>query len=84
MQWVTNFPSSPVCESTELFLTNLPASSPMSAIKRFTSFSHAVDSLCETFDVDRRKATHLVWDFEMTIGTDRAIWLDFNRISKAV
>jgi hypothetical protein len=56
----------------------------MTPIKRFTSFSQAVDSICETFSVDRRNATHLVWDFEMTIGTDRAIWLDFDRISKAV
>lgn len=51
-------------------------------IQRFSTVSEAVSKLTETFGIDRQKATHIVWDFEMTIGTDRAIWLDFDRIQR--
>lgn len=45
--------------------------------------TEAVDKLVETFpSLDRRKATHIVWDFDTPIGTDRGIWLDFDRIKR--
>jgi hypothetical protein len=53
-------------------------------IKQFSNLSEAVNFLTAELQVDRQKATHLVWDFEMTIGTDRSIWLDMNRVVKAL
>jgi hypothetical protein len=53
-------------------------------LKQFSTLSEAVNFLTAELQVDRQKATHLVWDFEMTIGTDRSIWLDIARIIKAL
>jgi hypothetical protein len=52
-------------------------------LHRFCCMTEAVDKLVETFpSLDRRKATHIVWDFDTPIGTDRGIWLDFDRIKR--
>jgi hypothetical protein len=40
------------------------------------SFTETVTWLCELLSVDRRMATHLVWDKCFTIGTDRHKWID--------
>lgn len=56
----------------------------ISAIHRFEGLSAAVDAICETFCVSRQRATHIVWDFDTKIGSDRAIWLDFDRIRKVI
>lgn len=51
-------------------------------LHRFSCMTEAVDKLVETFDISRQRATHIVWDFDTPIGTDRGIWLDFDRIKK--
>ena len=53
-------------------------------LKQFSTLTEAVNFLTAELQVDRQKATHLVWDFEMTIGTDRSIWLDMARVIKAL
>jgi hypothetical protein len=53
-------------------------------IKQFSTLTEAVNFLTAELQVSRQKATHLVWDFETTIGTDRSIWLDMNRVVKAI
>ena len=40
------------------------------------SFSETVTWLCELLSVDRRMATHLLWDVSITIGTDRHKWIN--------
>ena len=42
---------------------------------RFTSFTEAVTHVAEKLGITRQEATHWVWDHEMKMGTDRAIWL---------
>jgi hypothetical protein len=46
-----------------------------SPVKRFTTFKEAVIAVQEHFGFSNQEATHWVWDHEMTMGTDRAIWL---------
>ena len=40
------------------------------------SFTETVTWLADLFSVDRRIATHLVWDVCFRIGTDRHLWVD--------
>ena len=44
-------------------------------VKRFVHFTEAVTHVAEKLGVTRQEATHWVWDHEMKVGTDRAIWL---------
>jgi hypothetical protein len=42
---------------------------------RFTTFKEAVLAVQNHFGITNQEATHWVWDHEIKMGTDRAIWL---------
>ncbi len=43
--------------------------------ERFTSFTEAVQWVMSKRNCTNQEATHIVWDKQFTMGTDRAIWI---------
>jgi hypothetical protein len=43
--------------------------------ERFASFTEAVQWVMAKCDCTNQTATHIVWDKQFTVGTDRAIWI---------
>jgi hypothetical protein len=43
--------------------------------ERFESFFEAVGWVMTKLDCSNQEATHIVWDKQFTMGTDRAIWI---------
>jgi hypothetical protein len=43
--------------------------------ERFESFFEAVGWVMAKLDCSNQEATHIVWDNQFTMGTDRAIWI---------
>jgi len=45
------------------------------SVERFINFTNAVSFVAKKLNVSRQEATHFVWDHQLKVGTDRAIWL---------
>jgi len=43
--------------------------------ERFDRFTDAVKWVQDKLQCTNQEATHIVWDKQFTMGTDRAIWL---------
>jgi hypothetical protein len=43
--------------------------------ERFASFTEAVQWVMAKRNCTNQEATHIVWDKQFTMGTDRAIWI---------
>ena len=47
----------------------------MRTTHRFDTFKEALNFLMEQFGMSNQQATHFIWDNNITMGTDRGLWI---------